>query len=349
VTYTIPFGVEPEGVQMQVTEVILPDKVFNFSGQTKFDTWKLREVLEKAGWSAYSEWLVDELPFCLQGIRDLAEAFPFWQRRKQTGRPPQPEKVLLVGFMVRQIFGATFRATEGILKMFREYLGLTSIPDYSVFSKKNASKRWLHIWQRFHKFVLERLPKRKAVVATDGTGYSGRKRSWRETPYDKRAVENWVKVHATIEIDSFLVLSYKLTKSDVHESQRFDSVWDDLPENVTPVRSLADSAYTGEPCIQTARNAGAAVFHDVKSNAVYVDKPVTGYQKLVHFARHWPNRFRELYGKRAHVETTFSMISEGLGYRIRCRSKTGRKNEIQSKICTHNFRVLAACSYLAQN
>jgi len=333
---------------MQATEVIMPDKIFNFSGQTNFDTWKLKEVLEKAGWSAYSEWLVDELPFCLQGIRDLAEAFPFWQRRKQTGRPSLSEKVLLVGFMVRQIFGATFRATEGILKMFREYLGFSSIPDFSVFSKKNSSKRWYTIWQRFHKFVLEQLPKRKVVVATDSTGYSGRKRSWRETPHAKRAAENWIKVHAAIEVDSFLVLSYRFTKSDVHESQMFESVWRDLPRNAVPVRSLADSAYTGEACIQVARNAGAVAFHDVKCNAIYINKPINGYQKLVNFARHWPNRFKQLYGKRVHVETTFSMIGEGMGYRIRCRTKTGRKNEVQSKICTHNFRVLAASCYLTQ-
>lgn len=334
---------------MQATEVILPDKVFNFSGQTKFDTWKLREVLEKAGWSAYSEWLVDELPFCLQGIRDLAETFPFWQRRKHTGRPSLPDRVLLIGYMVRQLFKATFRQTEGLLKMFRKYFGILTIPDYSIFSRKNSSKRWFRIWQRFHKFVLEQLPKRKSVVATDGTGFSGRRRPWRETPYARRASENWVKAHACIEIGSFLILSYKLTKPDVHESQMFQSVWNDMPSNVLPIRSLADSAYTGETCIQAARRSGASAFHDVKSNAVCVDTPKSGYQKLVYFAHHWPNRFKRFLGERAHVETAFSMIGECLGHRIRCKTKIGRKNEVQAKFCTHNIRVLAASNYMIQD
>jgi transposase len=311
-------------------------------GQTKLDSWKLREILASAGWSKYSNWLVDELPFCIQCIRELADAFPLWQRRKRTGQPPSDERTLLVGYLLRQMFDSTFRQTEGFLKMFRQYLGIKSVPDYSVLSRKNSSKRWNHLWKRFHRFVLDRFPQRKSVVATDGTGYSGKKRAWVDTPYAKRAMENWVKVHATIEVDGFLVLSYSMSKSNVHESQMFSEVWNDIHEKVVPVRSLADSAYTGEECIQTVKKSGATAFHGVKSNAVHVAKPETGYEKLVNFATHWPNRFQELYGKRSHAETAFSMISETLGYRIRCRTKNGRKNEVHSKINMHNIRILAA-------
>lgn len=333
---------------MLATEVVLSNEIFKFSGQTKFDTWKLRDVFEKVGWSGYSDWLVNELPFCLQRIRDLADAFPFWQRRKKTGRPAYSERTLLICFMVKQFFNVNFRKVTGLLKLFKQFFHLNKIPSYSLLSLKNASKRWLHIWKRFHKFVLKSLPARKATIATDGTGFSGRKRSWRETPYDVRAVENWVKVHAAVEIDSFLILNYELTESNVHESQMFDRVWAALPENVSPQRSLADAAYTSESCIQSANKHGAKAFHDVKCNAVYRHHPATGYEKLVNFSKHWPNRFKDIKGKRAHVETAFGSMAECLGYRIRCRSKTGRKNEVQAKICAHNIRTLAASDYMMQ-
>ena len=125
---------------MLATEVVLSHEIFNFSGQTKFDTWKLRDVFEKVGWSGYSDWLVNELPFCMQRIRELADAFPFWQRRTNTGRPPYSERILLISFMVRQFFNVTFRRTIGILKMFRSYFRLDRIPNYSLLSLKNASK-----------------------------------------------------------------------------------------------------------------------------------------------------------------------------------------------------------------
>jgi hypothetical protein len=333
---------------MQATEVTIPDKIFNFSGQTKFDTWKLREVFEKVGWSGYSDWLVNEIPFCMQRIRELADAFPFWQRRKDTGRPAYSERTLLISFMVKQYFNVTFRRVIGILKMFGTFFHLDRVPNYSLLSLKNSSKRWVHIWKRFHKFVLKSLPRRKCVIATDGTGFSSRKRSWRETPYNVRAVENWVKVHAAVEIDSFLVLNYELTKSNVHESQMFEEVWNEFPDNVIPNRSLADSAYTSESCIQSAQKRGATAFHDVKCNAVYTHHPETGYEKLVNFSKHWPNRFKKIKGKRAHIETAFGSMAECFGHRIRCRNKIGRKNEVQAKICVHNFRLLAASSYMMQ-
>jgi len=86
---------------MRATELIIPNKIFNFSGQSKLDTWKLKEAFEQAGWSAYSDWLVDEFPFMLQRIHDIADAFPFWQRVKRMGRPPYMERTLLIGFMLR--------------------------------------------------------------------------------------------------------------------------------------------------------------------------------------------------------------------------------------------------------
>lgn len=44
----------------------------------------------------------------------------------------------------------------------------------------------------------------------DATGFSGRKRSWRETKHAWRASEDWVKAHAAIEVDDFIVFSYTL-------------------------------------------------------------------------------------------------------------------------------------------
>ena len=94
-----------------------------------------------------------------------------------------------------------------------------------------------------------------------------------------------------------------------------------------------------------ARRHGATPIHGVKKNVVYVHHPTTSYQKLVNFATHWPNRYARLYSKRNHAETAFDMIQSRFGYGIRCRSETGRKNEVHSKINAHNLRMLALLSY----
>ena len=252
----------------------------------------------------------------------------------------------LLVFWCGSFSGTTFRQTESLLWLFREYFRLDWIPDHTTMSKKNRSKRWTKVWERFHKYLLKLLPEREIIVATDATGYSGRKEHWVDVPYSVRANQDWVKVHATVETETFFILSYTLTKSKVHDSQQFEQVWQTLPENTHPKRSLADSAYTGEPCLQVAKRHGATPYHGIKKNAIYHRHPETAYQRMVNFATHWPNRYQKQYGKRNHAETAFSMIDARFNHRITSRTPTARKNEIQTKILAHNIRALALQQYI---
>jgi hypothetical protein len=207
------------------------------------------------------------LRLALEAIRRHVGNFRFWQRRKKMGRPNTMEKTVLIGLLLQQLFGATFRYVEGLLHLLREYYRNNRIPDHSVLCTAMSSWRWTSLLERFFRHVLEDFRERKAAVATDTIGFSGRKRGWRETPYALRANEIWVKVHATIEVDEFLVLSYELTASNVHESQMFCDVRKRLPENVAPIRGLADAAYSGEARLAAARLHGATPLHSLKKNA----------------------------------------------------------------------------------
>ena len=129
----------------------------------------------------------------------------------------------------------------------------------------------------------------------------------------------------------------------------FSTVLECLPKNVSPKRSLADSAYFGNDCLAAARRHGAVPFHDIKKNARHFPRPETDYQKMASFWQHWPNRAAALYGKCNHSETAFSMIGRLFGYRIRCYSKTGRKNEVRAKVAMFNLLLLARKTVGLQN
>jgi len=333
---------------MDATDILIDDEVFRFSGQSSIDSWSLRDHLVSSC-ARYSKWLVADLHLTMQRIKELADAFPFWQLIKRTGRPAVRERDLLIAFLVRQLFNATFRQLQALLELLSEYFHLDKVPQHTVLSRKNRSARWTTIWQRFHDFVVASLPRRSVVVATDATGFSGRKRPWREVDHDLKAAQDWVKTHAAIETDSFMVLSYSLTRSNVHDGQMFAEVWDRLPSNVSPKRSLADSAYHGESCLLAARQHGATPLHGIKKNARHFAKPETLYQKMASFWQHWPNRAAALFGKRNHAETVFSMIGGRFGHRLRCRSAAGRNNEVRSKIAAHNIRMLAWMSFKSAN
>ena len=326
---------------MVATILEMPNCVFNFSGQVHLDTYALDLERVAVDFDRYDDVAVNSLRLSLEAIRQQTDSFAYWQHRGRLGRPSYEERTLLVAFLVQQLLGLTFRETEGVLAMVRSYYRLERVPDHSTLSRKLSSSRWTVVLERFFQHIVAALPQRSAVVATDATGYSGRKRGWRETKHAQRALEDWVKVHATIEVDEFIVLSYKLTRSNVHDSQMFADVWDRLPPNVLPKRSLADSAYFGNDCLAAARQHGATPLHAIRKNARNFERPKNFYQKLVNFAHHWPNRFAALYAKRAHAETVFSMIGALLGYRLRCRSKNGRKNEVRVKLALFDLVQLA--------
>jgi len=164
--------------------------------------------------------------------------------------------------------------------------------------------------------------------------------------YEAGANQNGVKLYASIETGSFLILNYTLSGSKVHDSKEFENVWKGLPGNVIPVRSFADNTYACDECLDVVRGSNAIPIHKIRKDAKYVHKPKTAYQKLFHFTKHWPNSYNALYGIRNHAETAFSMIDSRFGHRMRCQNKIGIKNEVKSKVSAHNIRALACKEFL---
>ena len=85
----------------------------------------------------------------------------------------------------------------------------------------------------------------------------------------------------------------------------------------------------------------ATPLHGIKKNARDFERPKNFYQKLVNFAHQWPKRFAAITAKLAYSETVFSMIDALLGYRLRCRTKVDRRNEVRVKFCLFNLFQMA--------
>ncbi|MFA5862400.1 MAG: transposase [Candidatus Thermoplasmatota archaeon] len=305
------------------------------------DAWSLLDVFEKRGWSSYDKTLVQSPVLFLQRVKELASTFPTWQRTSWTGRRPTSERDLLIAVIVKQLLRVSFRPLEGWLRVFADFFEMHNVPDANTISRWNRSRRFAQVLRRFHAWILEQLPERNVIVATDATGYGSTKNAWRTTDYGLRATQPWVKSHVAVEVPQLLYLSTIHTSGRVHESQVFEEVWTSLPQNVHPTRSLADAAYTGEACLAAARKQGATPLHGIKKNARNTETPDSNYEKMVNFATHWPNRYAKLVGKRSLVENVFSTTKDRFGDRLRCRTKIARENEVQAKQTAHNIFVIA--------
>lgn len=334
---------------MDSVAIRIDPELFRFSGQSSMDAWSLHDVFEERGWSAYDSFLVESPVLFLQRLKELAFSFPTWQRSPWTGRRPTSERDLIIAMIVKQLLGVSFRPLEGWLRVFQNFFAMRTVPDANTISRWNRSRRFAQILRRFHTFILDQLPERNAVIATDATGYGNSKATWRETDYGLRATQPWVKSHCAVEVPQRLVLSTIPTAGRVHESRVFEDVWTSLPQNVHPTRSLADSAYAGEKCLAAARKQGATPLHAIKKNARNTETPETNYEKMVNFSVHWPNRYAKLIGPRSIIENVFATAKNRFGDRLRCRTKIARENEVQAKLTAHNVFTIAMREAVSSN
>ena len=81
-----------------------------------------------------------------------------------------------------------FRQLQALLQLFKGYFHIEDLltlgPDRPEEPKCIDGST---IWQRFHEHVVASLPRRKVVIATDATGFSGRKVGWREADHAVKA------------------------------------------------------------------------------------------------------------------------------------------------------------------
>ena len=319
---------------------------FRFSGQAPLEAWTHRQRFKELGQKHYHELRGQRFEFVLLTMRNMVQAFPTYQRRPRMGRPAADERGILLGLLIRQFLDAKFDGLESQMRVFAPFLGLGQTFDESTYRKHNASHRMTHLLDRFHAWILAQLPVRKAVIATDATGKSTRKEVWRGTPHDHRAGAQWTKIHCAVEVPQMLVLSAVETPGRTHDSKAFEELWDKLPDNVNPIRSLADKGYVGQGNAEVAKRHGATPIHHIKDNAKWCRFPRTEFEKMVRFQRQFPNRSRELRAQRSIVETNFSVNKQLTDDRLRTRNPIAKRNDGITGRIAQNLHTLTTRAYV---
>lgn len=312
--------------------------LYQFVGQSDLPTWSLVGAFGELSWPEY-DWLRSHEPeLVFARIKQLVTEFPTWQRYARTGRRPYEEQVILAGILMRGYMRTTFDETESYLRLLAPYLGFTKTPDSKTLSRWNRSRRFRQVLQRFFEYLLRPFAAKNCTIAVDSTGFSALRQSWRRTPYSHRANGPWTKAHFSVDIDTGLVLSNVTTASNVHDSQAYTDVVDSIPPYFEVARSLADGAYSGNPVLMAAQERNISPIHAVRSDAKWIRSPTNPFQKLTRFAQTFPNRFAELIGPRAFVETTVGSIKTRSSDRLRCRDPIAKENEINVSFMLQNIR-----------
>lgn len=235
----------------------------------------------------------------------------------------------------------------------QEVIGLTSVPHYTTLQK--ASRRLLR--QDRVRVLLDdtvrRIRRRKSRVqhaAVDSSGFDARHASryfiWRrdnqkeqgKRPKKRVSYRQYGKLMLIVCCATHAILAAVASAGPTPDIDQLDGVLDELPRSQTVLRLVADAGFDSGYNHQLLREEyGIRSTIPPKYGRPPKDPaslPRDKYRRLM------KTRFNtNAYGKRAQVETVFSMLKRNLGSALRARSHWGRCRDLFLRVLTHNIAI----------
>ena len=160
------------------------------------------------------------------------------------------------------------------------------------------------------------------------------------------AKKTWKKLHIITGVETHTICAAKLTDSGFCDSNYFAPLLQSVAEKHDVKEISADAAYLTRTNLQAAVDVGAYPFIAWKSNSQISERPGNElWNKLYHLFAMNRNEFLAGYGKRANVESTFSMIKRRFGAVLRTKGETSRTNEALCMVVAHNIVCLIQTMY----
>jgi hypothetical protein len=132
-----------------------------FSGQTHLDTFSIPFEKVAIDFDSPDDLAINGLRMAMEAIRLRAGDFSFWQRRRPVSRPAYEDRVVLIAILVQQLMDLSFRETEGMLAMMKDYFSIETVPDHSTICRKIQTDRFAALLGRFFRHITKDLPTRK--------------------------------------------------------------------------------------------------------------------------------------------------------------------------------------------
>lgn len=288
-------------------------------------------------WSSYNAGMVDRGHFhklaqlAVSEIRKEMDSRAFKQH-KVAGRPKNyPDSLILIIAVFREIFGMTFRQSEGFAKDVFEEFGI-DVPNYTTIERRMGKlKIDLHLDKRRLKGDL--------YIMADSTGYKiFGEGEWKTYKHGRTKKRVWVKVHYAVDYASQQIVGLTVTIHTRGDNLEAENLLKETKKNLgnksdNIVAVLGDGAYNTRALKKYVEEEyGAKLISPPKI------KPKTNGTKFIGADSEANERCNKVgrdqwkdevnYHKRSLVETNMFREKSPFGDRLRCRTKENQIAEI---------------------
>lgn len=297
-------------------------------------------------WSNYNAGMMDRGHF-----RDLARIAVSeirkelnsraWKQHKTVGRPKTyPDALILIISVFREIFGMTFRESEGFAEdVFKEF-GI-DVPDYTTIERRMGKlKLDLHLDKRRLKGNL--------YIMADSTGYKiFGEGEWKTYKHGRSKKRVWVKVHYAVDYASEQIVGLTVTIHTRGDNLEAENLLEEVKKNLgnksnNIIAVLGDGAYNTKALKKYIEdNYSARLISPPKI------KPKTNGTRFIGADKEANERCNEVgrdkwkdevgYHKRSLVETNMFRQKSPFGDKLKCRTMKNQVAEINIRAMILNI------------
>jgi len=284
-----------------------------------------KEAYRVRNWREYNKALVNRgsltVWFSEEAIKDITQG----TEERAHGNQVYSDLLIEICLTIRQVYGRTLRATQGLVQSIMELMALDLIaPDYSTLSRR-AKNLKVHLCAQ---------PKTQARhILVDSTGVQVMGGSeWKRIRHGQQCKQLWRKLHIAIDAENLDICSALVT-----ESQRLDSNYLEplIKEIDSPIAQITgDGAYDKKSCYRIAFERGAKPVFPPQHNAIVQRNKIKKEPALIkrdevivylNAGKSYKNRMtrwkkKNGYHTRSLVETAMSRLKYIFGDKLRARS-----------------------------
>jgi hypothetical protein len=291
-------------------------------------------VKSKRNWSAYNAALVNRGYLTIFVSKDFAtEWYVNYDEnttRKRGGQAKYTEQAITALLSLRFVFKQPLRSMEGFAKSLVTMMNLDlEVPDYSTLSRKINEMN----------IRLPRATKSNSghIISLDSTGLKIHGQGeWNRKKHSQRDRRQWVKMHLAVDNDSMKILAVESTADDVHDCEVFETLIDNVPEQINTV--MADGAYGTIGAYKKSEERNIKLVARPKNSDVVNPKATDPYnlkrnQQVGYYHEKgiyaWAKK--NDYWQRNRAETTMSRYTTTFTDKLASRNVQSQKNEITLK------------------
>jgi transposase len=327
------------------------------SGDFKYEHREKKQI----NWSAYDQAQINEITDMLDYIRDIVDRAVYElhiidryaEDRKKPGQPPVLPGYLAKSILVQQYFQASNRVAQGLIKLFREKLDISSSFSYKSIERAYSNSYVKEILHRVFLLTQEPVAHLETEFSTDGTGIpTSIKYNYEREKYgkkkDDRNLDSFEQAIITIGSTYQIIADFVVTTNPhAGESPYLEKAVSKVADIYQQIDLWSgDAGYDSRANASAIGAVGAIPRIYPKKNDTFQAKGSPEWKKMHYsFVENTQEWLRE-YHKRSLSETVNStylrMFPKPLARRMRLR----RKYEAFTRACGYNIKRLVYLKYL---